>query len=105
MKGKIIHFNQEKSFGFIMGENGENYFFHTSDTNLPFEVSKNKMVSFNTSSNQKGLCAKNIILEKGKQTTHDNGHKSQKQYKQLQPKRKFILISDITVNLNDIKSA
>ncbi len=42
MKGKIINFNQEKSFGFILGENGQNYFFHTSDVNLPFDVKKIK---------------------------------------------------------------
>jgi len=101
MKGKVINFNQEKSFGFILGENGQNYFFHTSDVNLPFEVSKNKMLTFNPSSNQKGLCAKNVVLEKGKQ--YNNNHNQQKQSKPK--KKKFILIGDITINLFDVKNA
>jgi len=108
MKGKVINFNQEKSFGFILGENGQNYFFHTSDVNLPFEVSKNKMLTFNPSSNQKGLCAKNVVLEKGKQPkqNNNNSHKPQKQQKQSQPKKKkFVMIGNITVNLNDVKNA
>jgi cold shock CspA family protein len=105
MKGKVINFNQEKSFGFILGENGQNYFFHTSDVNLPFEVKKNKMLTFKPSKNQKGLCAKNVVLEKGKQN-NNNSHKDQKQQRQSQQKKKkFVMIGDITVNLNDVKSA
>jgi len=107
MKGKIINFNQEKSFGFILGENGQNYFFHTSDVNLPFDVSKNKMLTFKASSNQKGLCAKNIVLEKGKQAKQNNNvNKTQKKHTQPQPKKKvFVQIGSIAVNLNDVKSA
>ena len=104
MKGKIINFNQEKSFGFILGENGNNYFFHTSDVNLPFEVKKNKMLTFKPSKNQKGLCAKNVVLEKGKQN-NNNSHKDQKQQRQSYSRKKFILIGDLTINLNDVKNA
>jgi len=102
MKGKVINFNQEKSFGFILGENGQNYFFHTSDVNLPFEVSKNKMLTFNPSSNQKGLCAKNVVLEKDKQN-NNNSHKPRKQQSQAK-KNKFIMIGNTTLKLKDISS-
>ena len=107
MKGKVINFNQEKSFGFILGENGQNYFFHTSDVNLPFEVSKNRMLTFNPSSNQKGLCAKNVVLGKDKQLKqNNNSYQPQKRQRQSQPKKKrFVMIGDITVNLNDVKNA
>jgi len=105
MQGKIINFNPEKSFGFIMGENGKNYFFHTTDVNKPLEVSKNKMVSFKASKNQKGLCAKNVLLEKAQQ--NKNTHKSVQKKTHSpskQKKSKFFRITDLTVNLNDVKN-
>ena len=94
MKGKVINFNQEKSFGFILGENGQNYFFHTSDVNLPFEVSKHKMLTFTPSTNKKGLCAKNIVLGKSCQTTQNK----------YQSKTNFVSYGGVGVDLNSIQS-
>jgi len=107
MKGKIINYDHEKSFGFIMGENGQTYFFHASNTNAPFEISVNKMVDFHPSTNEKGFRAKNVVL--GNKATYNNNHntcKPKKQYSQPKPKKKkFVTIGDIVVDLNDVKSA
>lgn len=110
MKGKITSFSQEKGFGFILGEDGQNYFFHTSDVIYLHTsvVSKNKMVAFTPNKGHKGLFAKGITIKKDKkpQQNNCNINKSQKQQKQSQPKKKkFVRIADITVNLNDVKSA
>jgi len=102
MKGKVINFNQDKSFGFILGEDGKNYFFHTSDVNLPFEVSKNKMLTFNPSSNQKGLCAKNVILGKGKQPTQKNNNFN-KPLSNKRGKDKILKLRNLRIRASDIK--
>ncbi len=61
------------------------------------------MLTFKPSKNQKGLCAKNVVLEKGKQPKQNNNifDKPQKNYKhnnsnqpqkqQVQPKKKNLL--------------
>ena len=94
MKGKIISFNKERLFGFIMGENGKKYFFHTSNVTKPFDVAKNKRVTFEASSNHKGACAKHIVIQRGKKIP-------------LKQKNTFgfASIGNIMVDLNNVKSA
>ena len=94
MKGKIIKFNQEKLIGFIMGENAKKYFFHASDVNRPLDISVSKLLTFKADSNKKGLCAKNIILEKEKKYNIKE---------QKRQKRKLVQINNFTVDINDIK--
>ena len=112
MKGKIINYDDTKSFGFIMGENGQTYFFHASNTNAPFEISVNKMVAFHPTSNQKGFRAENVVLgemqknSKKQSSTKPKNHHTQKAHsnsQRSQKKNKFYRIKDLTVNLNDVK--
>ena len=62
MKGRIIHFNPEKGFGFILGMDNEKYFFHISNVVNPMKLDVGYNVEF-TPNNNKGLSAVNIIVE------------------------------------------
>lgn len=62
MNGTIKHLNRSKQFGFIIGEDGKNYFFHTSGLRgLVFDQLMEKMpVSFESTTTEKGLRAEEI---------------------------------------------
>lgn len=62
MKGTIKHLNRAKSFGFIIGEDGKNYFFHTSALlGLVFDQLREKMpVVFDPATTEKGLRAEGV---------------------------------------------
>lgn len=57
MKGKIKFFNEAKGFGFITGEDGKDYFVHSTGLNAGVSVREGDSVSFETESGEKGLKA------------------------------------------------
>jgi len=64
MTGKIKFYNQEKEFGFILGSDGEDYWFHISKILKPPKIIKtNTEVDFDVLTTPKGLNATNIIFE------------------------------------------
>lgn len=64
LKGKIKFYDKEKNFGFITGEDGQDYFFRQSEnTEKTQQWLANATVSFVGSRNHKGLMAKNIAVE------------------------------------------
>ena len=63
MKGTIQRYNYRKGFGFIEGEDGQEYFFHYTD----FEDNKRQIrpersVDFVAGTNDKGLFASKVSL-------------------------------------------
>lgn len=61
MEGQIKFFNQEKGYGFITGEDGKDYFVHT--TFLPPDapqIEGEEPVSFEPKETAKGFQAENI---------------------------------------------
>ncbi|MGF6907392.1 cold-shock protein [Fusobacterium sp. PH5-44] len=62
MKGKVKWFDQDKGFGFIVGEDGKEVFAHYSEiqTNGFKNLNENDEVSFDLVSGEKGPQAKNI---------------------------------------------
>jgi len=64
MQGQITKFIEKKSFGFLKGEDNKDYFFHLSEVHKPLKISNNLKVTFDPSSNTKGLVAKNIMEHK-----------------------------------------
>ena len=63
MIGRIKMYNEERGFGFIFGEDEEDYFFHISDfkdTRIP---ERDNVVSFVEGINQKGRFATKIYYE------------------------------------------
>ena len=58
MKGKVKWFNEEKGFGFITGEDGEDYFAHFSQADG--KLVQDNEVEFEVETTDKGLQAKSI---------------------------------------------
>ena len=69
MTGKVKFYNTKKGFGFILGEDGNEYFVHynginkTSPNEKRFKkLPKDSLVSFDITENEKGLVATNVSL-------------------------------------------
>lgn len=64
MKGKILWFNRTKNYGFIKGEDNENYFVHNSqlNTNNEINVKPDMEVEFVPVDTEKGLQAQNVTF-------------------------------------------
>ena len=62
MRGKIVNFKAEKGFGFILGEDNQQYFFHISSVSNKDDVQVNYSVEFEPKENNKGLNAVNITI-------------------------------------------
>lgn len=64
MKGRIMWFNETKNYGFIKGEDGENYFVHKSQLNLNGldYAKKDAEVDFIKVETDKGLQAHNVTF-------------------------------------------
>ncbi|MTD39662.1 cold shock domain-containing protein [Erwinia sp. CPCC 100877] len=57
MKGTITTWFQDKGFGFIKDENGDNRYFHVIKVANPELIKKDAAVTFEPTSNNKGLSA------------------------------------------------
>lgn len=65
MKGKVTRYLKEKSFGFIKGEDGNDYFFHKNSFNPKLEdkdIFSGLPVSFEPNLNKKGFNAKDCKI-------------------------------------------
>ena len=61
MKGTVKRVQKEKGFGFIKGEDGDEYFFHRSAVTFSFdEVRDGMKVEFEPDEGPKGLRAKDV---------------------------------------------
>ena len=60
MKGKIKWFNQQKGFGFIQGEDDEDYFLHISHVPVGQELKEDQEVEFDVVKTDKGNQAHNL---------------------------------------------
>lgn len=87
MTGRFKNFNEDRGFGFILGEDGNDYFAHISEVKsveLPY---RGATVEFTPSQNDKGLSAKKILVQKA------------------QPNRpNFIQIANYRFKLSNIKT-
>ncbi len=54
MKGKVKFFNMAKGFGFIAGEDGKEYFVHTTGLEPGTELKENDEVTFEIEQGDKG---------------------------------------------------
>ncbi len=57
-KGKVKFFNNQKGFGFIKGDDGQEVFVHVSG--LKDQIAENDEVIFDVQEGQKGLNAVNV---------------------------------------------
>ncbi len=88
LKGRIKLYNNEKGFGFIYGEDNNEYFFHISDVKSICKILAGMVVKFESGEAIKGKCAKNI------EVIEDN----------ISNKPCFIELNNIRIKLNNIKS-
>ena len=57
MKGKVKFFNREKEFGFIIGDDGKDYFVHKSGLQDDLTIDKDDLVEFSVEQGDRGLKA------------------------------------------------
>ena len=62
LKGTVKNYNADKGWGFIEGEDGEDYFFHISNLRSGQKVRNDSKVKFDSSEGQRGPEAENITL-------------------------------------------
>ena len=68
MKGRVKMFNQDKGYGFILGDDKYDYFFHVSEVKSMDMPTSNSIVEFEESSSEKGRKAINIkVVQKFEQ--------------------------------------
>ncbi len=54
MKGKVKFFNEAKGFGFIIGEDGKQYFVHSTGLEAGVSIRENDTVTFEVTEGDKG---------------------------------------------------
>ena len=62
MKGKVKFFNEMKGFGFIIGDDGTDYFVHKSGLKPDVVLHENDVVSFDAADTDRGKQAQNVEL-------------------------------------------
>ncbi|KFK95194.1 MULTISPECIES: cold-shock protein [unclassified Serratia (in: enterobacteria)] len=83
MNGKITTFFEDKGFGFITDENGENRYFHVIKVQNPELIKKNALVTFEPTNNAKGPSAFAV---------------------KVQAPSKYIIIANERIKITSIKS-
>ncbi len=63
MKGKVKFFNELKGFGFIIGEDGKQYFVHSTGLEHGVSVRENDAVTFEVAQGDKGPKAVKVTKE------------------------------------------
>ena len=88
MQGRFKNFNEDKGFGFIIGEDGNDYFAHISEVKSVALPYRGANVEFTPSENTKGKSAKNILVINAQKNSNTE----------------FIQIGGVRYKLNNIKS-
>jgi cold shock protein len=63
MKGKVKFFNREKEFGFIIGDDGKDYFVHKSGLQDDVTIDTGDSVEFSVEKGDRGLKAVKVSKE------------------------------------------
>ncbi|MET2871876.1 cold shock domain-containing protein [Exiguobacterium profundum] len=75
MQGKIKHYNGDKGYGFIVGTDTQDYFFHISNFKSGILPTQGMLVSFTSAKNEKGNVADDIeVVQDGHPFISLNGH-------------------------------
>lgn len=63
MKGTVKWFNRKNRYGFVLGEDGEDYFVHQSALEEGVVLNENDHVSFDPAESERGKQAQNVKVE------------------------------------------
>ena len=70
MEGTVKWFNRKKGFGFVTGDDGQEYFVHYSAVPQGTFLRDNDKISFDPAETEKGKQAQNVqLLQKGSERT------------------------------------
>jgi CspA family cold shock protein len=62
MQGTVKWYNRKKAYGFIQGEDGEEYFVHQTALKPGTFIRDNDIVSFDAAESERGKQAQNVTL-------------------------------------------
>ncbi len=80
MEGVVKWFNTRKGYGFIKGDDGEDYFIHHTSLEKGNFIRENDRVSFEPVQMDKGKQAKNVrLLQKGSEINNQEKPKRRKE--------------------------
>lgn len=86
MTGRVKMYNEDKGYGFIVGEDGSDYFVHASAVSGTEPLYRGANVTFNPSENERGKIAKTVsMVDTAKQSS-------------------FIQLGNVRVKLGNIKN-
>ena len=74
MEGVVKFFNRKKGFGFITGDDGQDYFVHFTAVPRGVFINDNDRVSFESSQGDRGLKAEKIAVLQKAPRTEKNQH-------------------------------
>ena len=63
MKGRVKMFNEEKGYGFILGDDANDYFVHITEVKSVEALTRGTIVEFDPTESDKGKVAKAVVIK------------------------------------------